>query len=399
MTARSGIYLHAVGVINALGQGAQQVCAGMLAGDTLGMVVDEGWLPAGPARVGRVREALPALAATDWRLHSRTNALVLAALEQIAQPVARAIERYGAHRVGVVLGTSTSGIAEGEAAIDCMRRRGALPAQYHYRQQEIGSPARFLAGRLGVTGPSYVVSTACTSSAKALASARNLLRAGLCDAVVAGGADSLCRLTLNGFAALESLTSDPCNPMSVNRRGINIGEGAALFLVSREADAIALLGVGESSDGYHISAPDPQGRGAEMAVRAALADAGVEAGEVDYINLHGTATPKNDAMEAGVVSRVFGPDTACSSTKPLVGHTLGAAGATEAAFCWLVLSHYNTARTLPPHVWDGARDPALPSINLTDTATRLAKRAGRILMSNSFAFGGNNISLVIGDSR
>lgn len=399
MTARRGIYLNAVGVINALGQGAQQVCAGMLAGHTDGMVIEEGWLPAGTVRVGRVREALPALTDTDWRLRSRANALVLTALEQINEPVAKAIERHGASRVGVVLGTSTSGIAEAEAATSCFRRQGVLPAGFHYRQQEIGSPARFLAGRLGVTGPAYVVSTACTSSAKALASARNLLRAGLCDAVVAGGADSLCRLTLNGFAALESLTPDLCNPMSVNRRGINIGEAAALFLVSHEASAIELLGIGESSDGYHISAPDPEGCGAELAVRAALADAGVEAREVDYINLHGTATLKNDAMEAGVISRVFGPGVPCSSTKPLVGHALGAAGATEAAFCCLVLSHYNSARTLPPHVWDGARDPALPAVCLTDSATRLTKRAGRILMSNSFAFGGNNISLVIGDAR
>lgn len=399
MSERPGIYLNALGLINALGQGAAPVCAGMLAGDTAGIVVEDGWLPGGAVRVGRVSGALPALAGTDRRLRSRTNALVLAALEQIEEPVAKAIERHGASRVGVVLGTSTAGIAEGEAAIGCLRRAGALPVDFHYRQQEIGSPARFLAARLGVNGPAYVVSTACTSSAKALASARNLLRTGLCDAVIAGGADSLCRLTLNGFAALESLTPDLCNPMSVNRRGINIGEAAALFLVSREAAGVELLGAGESSDAYHISAPDPEGRGAELAVRAALADAGVDAGEIDYINLHGTATPKNDEMEAGVISRVFGSDVPCSSTKPLIGHALGAAGATEAAFCWLLLSHYNTAGTLPPHVWDGARDPALPAIQLTDTATRLAKRAGRILMSNSFAFGGNNISLVIGDAR
>jgi len=256
-------------------------------------------------------------------------------------------------------------------------------------------PAVFLARYLGLRGPAYTVSTACTSSAKAFASARGLLRHDLCDAVLVGGVDSLCRLTINGFTALESTTTALSNPMSRNRCGINIGEGAALFLLTRDEAAVELLGIGESSDAHHISAPHPAGSGAEAAMRAALADAGLPASAVDYLNLHATATPRNDEMESRAVARVFPQGVAASGTKPLTGHTLGAAGATELAFCWLALRDGR----LPPHLWDGVVDPELPRLDLIGGERHFARTRGRVCMSNSFAFGGSNASLLIGDAR
>jgi 3-oxoacyl-[acyl-carrier-protein] synthase-1 len=360
------------------------------------MVLEDGWMPDGAARVGRVAGELPPMPPGNERYDCRNNRLLLLALDQIRGAVDRVLGRVGPQRLGIVLASSTSGIDEGEAAMVALQRDKAWPPRFHYAMQEIGAAAPFLAEHLRVSGPAYTVSTACTSSAKAIASAARLLRAGACDAVLAGGVDTLCKLTINGFAALESTTREICNPLSRNRRGINLGEGAALMLIGREPAAVELLGWGESSDAHHISAPDPSGRGAEAAMRAALAHAGLEPREVDYLNLHATATPKNDEMEAHAVSRVFPGGVPCSGTKPLTGHTLGAAGATEAAFCWLALQGDGR---LPPHVWDGEADPALPSLRQTRAGDRFARGAARVCMSNSFAFGGSNACLVLGDAR
>jgi 3-oxoacyl-[acyl-carrier-protein] synthase-1 len=398
MPAMSGnrCFITAIGLANALGEARDAVREGLLAGDTSGMVLEEGWAPEGPVRVGRVAATLPPLPAGNERYDCRNNRLMLLALAQIGDAVARAIDRVGPGRVGIVLGTSTSGINEGEEAVAALARAGDLPPTFDYRQQEIGSGAPFLARHLKIAGPAFLVSTACTSSAKAIASAYKLLRAGACDAVIAGGVDTLCKLTINGFAALESTTREVSNPLSRNRRGINLGEAAALMLISREPAAVELLGYGESSDAHHISAPDPSGRGAEAAMRAALARAALEPGDVDYLNLHATATPKNDEMEAHAVSRLFPKGVPCSGTKPMTGHTLGAAGATEAAFCWLALQGDGR---LPPHIWDGEADPALPQLLQVRTGDRFARSAKRVCMSNSFAFGGSNACLLLGDAR
>ena len=394
--SRERCFIAAVGIVNALGKGCDAVRVGLLAGDTSGMVLEEGWMPEGAARVGRVAADLPPMPPGNERYDCRNNRLLLLTLDQIRGAVDRALDRVGPQRLGIVLGSSTSGIDEGEAAIVSLQRDKAWPPRFHYAMQEIGAAAPFLAGHLRVTGPAYTVSTACTSSAKAIASAARLLRAGLCDAVIAGGVDTLCKLTINGFTALESTTREISNPQSRNRRGINLGEGAALMLLSREPAAVELLGCGESSDAHHISAPDPAGRGAESAMRAALANAALEPRDVGYLNLHATATPKNDEMEAHAVSRVFAGGVPCSGTKPLTGHTLGAAGATEAAFCWLTLQGDGR---LPPHVWDGEPDPALPQLLQTRAGDRFARTSGRVCMSNSFAFGGSNACLVLGDAR
>ena len=217
----------------------------------------------------------------------------------------------------------------------------------------------------------------------------------LCDAVVVGGVDSLCELTLEGFASLESTSPVRANPMSRNRSGINVGEGAAVFLMSREEAPVFVAGTGESSDAYHISSPDPQGVGAERALRAALADARIDAQAIGYVNLHATATRKNDEMEAHLMARVFPDGVAASGTKPLTGHLLGAAGATELGFAWLALAGEGVA--LPRHLWDGEADSALPRLDLVESERYLRAAAGaRYAMSNSFAFGGSNASLILG---
>jgi 3-oxoacyl-[acyl-carrier-protein] synthase-1 len=219
------------------------------------------------------------------------------------------------------------------------------------------------------------------------------LRAGLCDAVITGGMDSICSFTVAGFASLEAVDAQRCNPMSRNRAGINIGEGGALFLMTREPGPVELSGWGESSDAHHISAPAPDGRGALQAMREALERAGLEPCDIDYVNMHGTATPQNDAMESLALATLFGQGTPVSSTKPLTGHTLGGAGALEAALCWLLLCD-NPKGHLPVHWWDHQVDPDLPLLNLVQPGTSLGRPVQHIL-SNSFAFGGSNASLVL----
>jgi 3-oxoacyl-[acyl-carrier-protein] synthase-1 len=274
-----------------------------------------------------------------------------------------------------------------------------LPESFDVRQQELGSVAEFVACYLRLEGPAFTVSTACSSSALALASGRRLLNAGLADVVIAGGADSLCRLTVNGFRALSALSSGYCNPFSRNRDGTMIGEGAAVFLMQREEAEIALYGAGASSDAYSMTAPEPQGHGVELAVRQALQDADLSPEDIDYIQLHGTATQQNDAMESALVRRLFGDGTPCSSSKGQVGHTLGAAGAMGAAHCWLAAGDLNCEALLPPHVWDGEAEEELLNDTLVQPGQKLDPTRKGIFLSNAFAFGGSNLSLVIGRWR
>jgi 3-oxoacyl-[acyl-carrier-protein] synthase-1 len=297
------------------------------------------------------------------------------------------------------MGTSTSGVSDAEDAIAHHRRYGGLTPSFDYAQLEFGGLASFVAEYLGTTGPAYTLSTACSSGARALASARSLLSLGLCDAVVAGAADTLCGLTTNGFSALQLVCDGVTNPCSRNRAGLTLGEGAAVFLVLPSAQGVQLLGVGESSEAHHMSAPEPTGAGAEAAMRGALADADLPADAIHYLNLHGTGTPLNDRMECLAVERVFGNGLPMSSTKPLVGHTLGAAGVMEAAFCWLALQHSEGGvLTLPPHCWDGERDPELPPVRLATKGETVECAGPPRAMTNSFGFGGNNCTLVLGRS-
>jgi 3-oxoacyl-[acyl-carrier-protein] synthase-1 len=388
------IYLNELGVLCALGRGKAEVARNLFAGDAPGMRVTARYSPAYLAQrelmLGQVLGELPPLASDN----SRNNQLLSAALAQIRPAVDALLARLAPERIGVVIGTSTSGMAEAEQAMRQRVSAGSFPKNFHYDQQALGSASSFLADVLGIGGPSYTVSTACSSGVKVLASAQRLIQAGICDAVLAGGVDTLCGFTIAGFSSLESVSAARCNPFSANRCGINIGEGAALFLVSATPSAIALCGVGESSDGYHISAPEPTGRGARLALQGALDQARLQASDIDYLNLHATATPQNDAMEARVVHEIFGADLPCSGTKPLTGHTLGAAGALETAFCWLALSAENPENRLPPHLWDGVPDAALPRLHLVAPGERAARL--RYAMSSSFAFGGNNAAVILG---
>src|SRR5215510_6252923 len=389
------VYLNALGMICSLGKTRDEITRGLLDLAQSGVVMTEIYSPGHPLPLGRIDAALPSVDELPLRDRSRNNQLTLAALTQIRPAVDDAIERYGAERIGIVIGTSTSGIAEGESALRQYAMTGALPEQFHYGQQELGSPAATLAATLGIGGPAYVHSSACASSAKALASAARLIRMGVCDAVIAGGVDSLCAFTVAGFKALESISETRCNPLSRNRNGINIGEGAALFLMSNEPATVALRGWGESSNAYHMSAPEPTGLGARLAIERALARADISAAQIDYVNLHGTGTLQNDAMEARVIHALFGSAVAVSSTKPFTGHALGAAGAIEAGLCWLAMQDDNPTGKLPPHLWDAMTDPDLPALNVVETGNCLG-RPLRWALSNSFAFGGANATLVLG---
>ncbi len=386
--------LTSLGMVNALGAHSSEIYAKALRGCRDGITFRDDLIPGEAVPVASVTAELPPIPEHLHRYDCRNNRLLLAAYTQIALQVEDAVSRFGCGRVGLIMGSSTSGMSEGEEALAIRIANGAFPATFSTAQQEYGSVSEFLAAYTGITGPAYTVSTACSSSARVFLSGRNLLDMDICDAVVVGGVDSLCKLTLNGFYDLGIISETACNPMSRNRNGTVIGEGAAVFLMARFGSNTELLGVGESSDAFNISAPDPDGAGADAAIRQALADAGLQSEDISYINLHGTGTPQNDEMESRVISRLFGSAAPCSSTKPLTGHTLGAAGAIELAFCWLALQQPRA--TLPPHCWDGEPDPALPTLNLVQQGTVVRAAKPRAFLSNSFAFGGSNCAVIIG---
>lgn len=310
------------------------------------------------------------------------------------QAVADAVRRYGAHRVALVLGTSTSGLQSGEVAYRARSTvTGALPAEFSFNEtQDYYALVDFVHRYLGLRGPAFVISTACSSSAKAFADGAQLIDSGMADAVVVGGVDSLCLMTLRGFASLELISPEPCRPNDVARRGLNIGEAAGFAILERTTQApekaIRLLGYGESSDAYHMSSPHPDGIGAQRAMRAALARAEIEPSRVDYINLHGTGTPINDRIEDAAVLAVFGDTTPVSSTKGWTGHALGSAGIVEATLSFIALEQ----GFLPRNLNLETLDPTFRTNVLQES-----KRAEvGVVMSNSFGFGGNNCSLVFG---
>ena len=331
------------------------------------------------------------------KFECRNNRLAEMALQQdgFYEAVQRSAERWGRRRMGVFLGTSTAGILQTELAY---RQRdpvsGALPPSFDYGSTHNSfSVSDYVRQRCRLQGPAVAVSCACPSSAKVFGSARRMIEAGLIDAAVVGGVDSLCLTTLYGFHSLQLSSAQPCRPFDVARDGISIGEAAAFALLERvpeqpEADAVLLLGIGESSDAYHMSAPHPEGLGARRAMQAALAGAALEPGDIDYINLHGTGTPSNDRSESQAVTSVFGPTTPCSSTKGATGHTLGAAGALEAVISALCIRH----GLMPGGVHTAKIDPMLTAHYLKDNRRT---PVGRVL-SNSFGFGGTNCSLIFG---
>ena len=352
-----------------------------------------------PTFVGEIAgvdaERLPeALAGFDCR----NNRAAEAGLRQdgFEEAVAAAARRYGADRVAVVMGTSTAGILQTELAYRRREGDGALPADFDYRRtHNTYSIADYMRARLALRGPAVAISTACSSSAKAFATAARWIASGVADAAVVGGVDTLCLTTLYGFDSLQLLSAEPCRPYDAARDGISIGEAAAFALLVRAEDAprdaLALLGAGESCDAYHMSSPHPEGAGARIAMESALAAAGLQPGDIDYVNLHGTGTPSNDAAEDRAVFTLFGDRVPVSSTKGMTGHTLGAAGAAEAVVSLLALEE----GLVPGSPGTRNVDPRLHARYEIHGATRPLAR----VLSNSFGFGGSNCSLVFGRLR
>jgi 3-oxoacyl-[acyl-carrier-protein] synthase-1 len=347
-----------------------------------------------PTWIGRVA----GLEAPEWNLpgnlapwECRNNRLAWAGLntDDFAAAVAAVRERYGARRIGLVMGTSTAAIDATEA----FYRQLDAPAgpSPHLFQVELHTPhslGDFVQRALGLEGPCFTIATACSSSAKVFCQAERLMRLGLCDAVVVGGVDSLCNSVLYGFGALELLSPLACRPFGVDRRGLNLGEAAAFVLLERGGSKLQLLGYGETSDAHHMSAPHPEGLGARLAIEQALARAGRGAEQIQYINLHGTATPKNDAVEARVVAEMFSRTTRASSTKGWTGHALGAAGALEAIITLLTLQ----TGLIPGTLNTTQLDPQCgPQIRLENSQGDV-----RYALSNSFGFGGSNCVLLFG---
>lgn len=351
-------------------------CSALYAKD---LVEIEGDIPGRKIYFGKVTDELPEIGIPEYNF--RSCRLLAWAVKNLGGKLDRCLEKYGKDRVAIVLGGSNTGVDEAQTHIESSLRHqeddpDRFPSDFRFSMLELGSPSSYLASATGVTGPAYTISTACSSSAKAFPAARRLIEAGMCDAAIVGGVDGRCRFAMNGFHALGALSQGRCRPLAEDRDGICLGEGVALFLMEREdpsagkSGSVFFSGAGESSDAYHPTAPEPEGRGAEAAMLAAIADAGCSADAIDYVNLHGTGTQANDSMEMKAVRRVFGeglrsgiPDNPLivESTKSMTGHCLGAAGAVEAAICWEKIRRGEIRRSI----------------------------------SNSFAFGGSNASVIL----
>ena len=383
-------------IVNSLGRGRDSI-AGALQAQRSGLERCDFETATLDTYIGQVRELDDMRVREDLNAYDcRNNRLAQLGLEQdgFAEAARQASAKYGASRVGVFIGTSTSGLLQTELAY---RRRdaetGALPADFHYAQtQNTFSVADFVQRYLALQGPALVVSSACSSSAKVFGNAARMIAAGVCDAAIVGGVDTLCLTTLYGFNALGLVSPQPCRPYDAARDGISIGEGAGFALLEKpehaQADTPFLLGVGESGDAYHMSTPHPEGLGARLAMERALTSAALSASDIDYVNLHGTATKSNDAAEDHAVVDVLGAATPCSSTKGATGHLLGAAGITEAIIALLAIER----GFMPGSVHTQKLDATLKAKYLLDNVHARVKR----VLSNSFGFGGSNCSLVLG---
>ena len=375
------VILQDLGFVCALGLTHDEIVKNARSGDTSGMFRVMPTVAGNPVPFGAVN--------IETTQHIRCYDLLLAALKQIETAISKLKSDYELNRIGMVIGASNTGIHEAQQHINKALETGKLPADFSLSEIELYSPTAFLREKTGFTGPAYTVSTACSSSAKVFQDAMDLIDQDICDAVLVGGVDARCDFALNGFDALSALSYKHTNPMSQNREGINLGEGAALFIMTRGTDGIKLLGVGESSDAYHLTSPDPSGAGAISAMRMALDNAGLTPDKIDFINMHGTGTVANDAMESLAINAVFGENTLCASTKPLTGHTLGAAGAISAALSWLMIKH----QFVIPHIFDGEYATDCAKINL---ATTESQQNVNMVLCNAFAFGGSNASIIIG---
>jgi 3-oxoacyl-[acyl-carrier-protein] synthase-1 len=373
--------------VNALGATRAEILDALAAGRT-GLLPPSAPLGFQTA-VGEVRARLPDMPAPLHAWTTRMARMALLLVEQLDEPLRRARSRWRPERIAVLLGTSTAGAETTERAFQAYVRDGALPDAYDFRKQHTyGAALHVVAELTGARGPAWTISTACTSSAKPLASAQRLIAADVIDAAVVGGIDTLCSLTLQGFHALQALDRRPCRPFSSERAGLSLGEGGVLAVVERAGEARVLVeGVGETSDAYHVSAPHPEGRGALAAMRGALEQAGCDPCEVDHVNAHGTGTQLNDVAEAAAIAALFGDEVPVVSTKGYTGHTLGAAGAIEFAFSACAIEE----GWIPASLHADPIDPRV-TVRVPRGTTRLNCRR---VLSNSFAFGGSNVSVLL----
>ena len=338
---------------------------------------------------GQIKAKLPRL--DEYPEHKSRNSAVLAFFtDSIKDSINELKQKYSKDRIAIILGTSTSGLDETENELKKFMQTGVPSRDFYYKSQEFGDPSMFLADYLEIDGPAYTISTACSSSARALICGKRMLESGLVDAVIAGGADTLCKVPINGFNSMGVISQERCLPFNKNRAGINIGEGGGLMILSKEKASLELLGVGESSDAYHVSSPDPSGAGAISAMEMALNDASLTTDDIGYVNLHGTATKLNDAMESKAMASLFKGKVPCSSTKYMTGHTLGAAGIVEAAILCYLLKH-----DLDLPVQDFSHDEIDDTLDECGLVKEKMKAKKKVMMSNSFAFGGNNASIII----
>jgi 3-oxoacyl-[acyl-carrier-protein] synthase-1 len=389
---KKNVYLSAPGLVCCAGLNGNELYESCLTGYQGGLAAHELSGCYGKFPVGLIREELPEAAFSQSSKYSgsaRIFRIVNAALEQLRPAVEKAVSKYGPEKTGICYGSCDNGSEASLMAHNALFENNAFPEDYSLRFQSASFPAQIISGKFGITGPVFTVATACASGASAIMRGAELIRSGFCGAVIAGGADIVSRTVFSGFRALEAVSDSLSNPFSKNRKGINLGEGAAFFLLdSQEISAVELLGAGESADAFHMTSPGPDGAGPASAMKAALLDSGIKSKQIDYVNLHGTGTELNDRAEGLAMKAVFDTAPPASSTKPITGHTLGAAGALETAICWMVLTE---KRGLPVHCWDGVRDEEIPFL-----PGGSCRQVPSICMSNSFAFGGCNVSLIMG---
>jgi 3-oxoacyl-[acyl-carrier-protein] synthase-1 len=341
---------------------------------------------------GALPEPLPPLLSKLSAYDTRVNRMVAVALQPLQNAIERAIRRWGSDRVAIVLGSSTAGIDATEVAYAAYKRDGAIPRDYNFTNQHAYSSIVYVARQLtGIRGPGTVVSTACSSGTKAFCSAYRLLASDLVDAVLVGGVDTLCHTTLKGFRSLSILSDAPCRPFSRERNGITIGEGVGLCVLERKGEGPArLLGTGESSDAFHPSSPDPEGRGILGAMQKALQQSLLTPDAIDHINAHGTGTLLNDEVESQAIAKLFPSSVRVIATKGYTGHALGASGAIEVVLSLLAIENGWLPKSM------GA-EPLDPQVHV-DITLRSEPMTSRFVLSNSFAFGGNNACVVIGSA-
>ena len=395
------IYLSSPALVCCAGLNANELYESCLSGNQNGFVTrkfDNRDFP-----VGQIKSDLPEVDLKDFDFPSyasdtRIIRIINAALTQLASVAGKAKAKYGPEKIGVCLGSCDNGSEASFFAHNNFLEKGSFPKDYNLRYQSALFPAEFISRKLGITGQVFTIATACASGASAIIRGAELIRSGICDAVIAGGADIVSETVFTGFNVLEAVSDSLSNPFSKNRKGINLGEAAAFFLLdSEQISEIELLGMGESSDAFHMTAPGEDGAGPVRAMKDALKSAGISSDKIDYVNLHGTGTVLNDKAEALALKTVFNTAPPSSSTKPVTGHTLGAAGALEAAICWMVL---NERRGLPVHCWDGETDAdacaCLVSPSSHNGKEKENCKPPSICMTNNFAFGGCNVSLILG---